>query len=74
MIFMANLSANQTAAQNSSNVIGFIFHNTLKCMKLKCNTVNTHPFNNSSNDHCNTNKFSILHQNICGICKKKKKD
>jgi len=71
---MANLSANQTAAKNSKNVDAFIFHNTPKCIKLKYNAVNknhAHSFNNSSNDHCNTNKFSIFHQNICGISKKK---
>ena len=65
---MANLSANQTAVKNSNNAKAFIFHNTPKCIKLKCNTVNKN--NNFSNDHCNTNKFAILHQNICGISKK----
>jgi len=71
---MANLSANQTAAQNSNSVNRFISHNTPKCIKLRYNTVNTnhtHSFNNFSNDHCNTNKFSLLHQNIRGISKKK---
>ena len=71
--FMANLSVNQTAAKNSDNVNRFISHNTSKCIRLKYNIINKnhiHSFNNSSNNHCNINKFSILHQNICEISKK----
>ena len=70
---MANLSANQTAGNNSNNVNRFIFHNTPKCIKLNYNTVYkncNHSFNNFSYDHCNTNKFAILHQNICGLSNK----
>ena len=54
MIFYGKFNANQRAAKNSNNAKAFIFHNTPKCIKLKCNTVNKN--NNFSNDHCNTNK------------------
>jgi len=70
---LANLSINQTAAKNSNNVNRFISHNTPKCIRLNYNTINKnhiHSFNNPSNDHCNINKFSTLHQNKCGISKK----
>jgi hypothetical protein len=70
---MANLSNNQIAANNSNNVNRFIFQKTPKCIKLNCNTVyknHNQSFNNFSYDHCNTNKFAILHQNIRGISNK----
>lgn len=70
---MANLITNQIAGNNSNNVNRSVFYNTPKCIKLNYNTVyknHNHSFNNFSYDHCNINKFAILHQNICGLSNK----
>jgi hypothetical protein len=70
---MANLSTNQIAGNNSNDVNRFIFQKTPKCIKLNYNTVyknHNQSFNNFSYDDCNTNKFAVLHQNICGISNK----
>jgi hypothetical protein len=70
---MANLSANQTAGNHTSNVNRHISCKTPKCFKLNYDTVYKNPnhsLNNFSYDHCNRNKFMILHQNIRGISNK----
>jgi len=70
---MANLSANQTAGNNTSNVNRYSSCKTPKCFKLNYDTVyknHNHSLNNFSYDNCNANKFMILHQNIQGISNK----
>jgi len=63
---MANLSANQTAGNNTSNVNRYISCKTPKCFKLNYDIVyknHNHSLNKFSYDHFNANKFMILHQN-----------
>jgi len=64
---MANLSANQTAGNNASNVNRCISCKTSKSFKLNYDTVyknHNHSLNKFSYDHCIANKFMILNQNI----------
>jgi exonuclease III len=70
---MINLSVNQIVGNNSNNVNGSIFDNTPESIKLNCNPVyknHNQSYKKFSYDHCNTNKFAILHQNIHGISNK----
>jgi hypothetical protein len=70
MIFTANLSANETAGNNTSNVNRYISCKTPICFKVNYDTLyknHYHSLNNFSYDHCSANKFMILHQNIQGI-------
>jgi len=57
---MANLSANQTVGNNTTNVNRYIYCKTPKCFKLNYGTVcknHDHSLSKFSYDHCNANKF-----------------
>jgi hypothetical protein len=73
MTFMANLSANQTALNNTNIANRYISHITPQCFKPNNDTVyknHNHSLNKFSYKHCTINKFTILHQNIQGISNK----
>jgi hypothetical protein len=64
MIFMTNLSANQAAVKNTNIVNRYISHKTPPCFKPINDTVyknHNHSLNKFSYEHCNINKFTILH-------------
>jgi hypothetical protein len=70
---MANLSAKQSAMKNTINVNRSISHKTPQSFKPICDTVynsHNHSHNKFSHDHCNINKFTVLHQSIWGISNK----
>ena len=70
---MANLSAANTAGNNTINDDRYFFCTIPKCSKLNCDILyknhNRLP-NNLSHDNCNENKFMILNQNIQGTANK----
>jgi hypothetical protein len=70
---MVNLSTNLTDPNNVSNVNKYISCPISECSKTNYDSVNknhNHSPNNLSYDYCNTNKFTVLHQNMQGITNK----
>ena len=70
---MANLSANQTAVNNTNIVNRSFSCKTPQCFKPINDTVyknHNHSSKKFSYEHCNMNKFTILHQNIQEISNK----
>jgi len=70
---MANLSANQTAVNNTNIVNRSFSCKTPQCFKPINGTIyknHNHSSKKFSYEHCNINKFPIFHQNIRGISNK----
>jgi len=70
---MANLSANQTDVNNTNIVNRSFSCKTPQCFKPINDTVyknHNHSSKKFSYEHCNMNKFTILHQNIQEISNK----